>query len=157
MLPRVANSLTRVTPQLTRGVGNLARTLYRNPRTRPLLRTIPSTARRAVTSIARQAATGQRVTPQGALRTLARTNHRLLSNPGIVNSVMRRSQVMDGQAHRLAGLPPGTGHAPGGASGISGIAGPMRIGGRRLPRLWHKDHQRRPARLRPGHHREIAQ
>lgn len=127
VLPNIARSITRVTPQLTRGVGNLARTLYRNPRTRPLLRTIPSTARRAVTTIARQAASGQPVTPQGALRVLARTNHRLLSNPRLVNSVMQRSQVMDGQAHRIAGLPQGVGHGPSGM--VRGMAGPMRAGG----------------------------
>src|SRR3954452_20915193 len=45
VIPQVARTLTRVTPQLNRGVGNLARTLYRNPQTRPLLRTIPSVAR----------------------------------------------------------------------------------------------------------------
>jgi hypothetical protein len=128
VLPNVARSVSRVTPQLTRGVGNLARTLYRNPQTRPLLRTIPSTARRAVTTIARQAAGGQPVTPQGALRILARTNHRLLSNPRLVNSVMRRSQVMDGQAHRIAGLPQGVGHGPA-AARAGGIAGAVRAGG----------------------------
>jgi hypothetical protein len=124
VLPRVARSISRVTPQLTRGVGNLARTLYRHPRTRPLLRTIPSTARRAVTTIARHAAAGQPVTAPGALRILARTNHRLLTNPRLVGSVMRRSQVMDGQAHRIAGLPQGTGHGPAG-----GVAGRLRAGG----------------------------
>ena len=131
VLPKVARSISRVTPQLTRGVGNLARTLYRNPHTRPLLRTIPSTARRAVTTIARQAASGRPVTPHGALRTLAKTNHHMLSNPRLVNSVMRRSQVMDGQAHRISGLPQGVGHGPVATrtGGVRGVAGAMRAGG----------------------------
>src|SRR5262249_49440103 len=103
--PRVARAVSRVTPQLTRGVGNLARTLHRNPRTRPLLRAVPSIARRAVTTIARRAAAGQPVTPAMATRILARQNHRVLSNPRIMNSVLQRSQQMDGRYHRLAGLP----------------------------------------------------
>jgi hypothetical protein len=105
VLPRVARTVSRVTPHLTRGVGNLTRTLYRNPRTRPLLRAVPSIARRTVTSIARQAAAGRPVTPQQAVRTMARHHHRVLSNPQIVNRVLRRSRLMDGRYHRLAGIP----------------------------------------------------
>jgi hypothetical protein len=127
VLPSVARSLSRVTPQLTRGVGNLTRTLYRNPQTRPLIRTIPSTARRAMTMIARQAAAGRPMSPRGALQVLARTNHRLLSNPRLVNSVMQRSHLMDGRAHRIAGLPAGVGHVPS-MTTAGGIARPMRMG-----------------------------
>jgi hypothetical protein len=105
VLPRVARVFTRVTPQLTRGVTNLSRTLYRNPRTRPLLRVIPSIARRAVTTIARRAAAGRPVTPQAAVRILAGQNHRVLSNPQIVQSVLRRSNLMDRRYHRLSGIP----------------------------------------------------
>jgi hypothetical protein len=128
LLPRLARTVSRVTPHLTRGVGNLTRTLYRHPRTRPLLRTIPSTARRAMTTIAKQAASGRPVTPHHALRVLAKTNHRLLTNPRIINSVMRKSQLMDGRAHRIAGLPPGTGHGP--SIGVGrGAGGAMPIRG----------------------------
>jgi hypothetical protein len=139
LLPRVARTVSRVTPHLTRSVGNLTRTLYRNPRTRPLLRVVPSIARRAVTSIARRAAAGRPVTPRQAVRIMAQQNHRVLSSPQIVNGVLRRSQVMDGRYHRLAGIPafgrnyrwrwrngvwqPGT---PGGPAGPATIAGPMR-------------------------------
>lgn len=104
-LPQVARAIHRVTPQLTRSVGNLARTLHRNPQTRPLLRVVPSIARRAVTTIARQAAAGRPVTPQAAVRVLARQNHRVLSNPRIVRWVLGRSRHMDGRYHRMAGLP----------------------------------------------------
>jgi hypothetical protein len=130
LLPQVARSISRLTPQLTRGVGNLARTLYRNPQTRPLLRTIPSTARRAVTAIAKQAMAGHPVSPRGALQVLARTNHRMLSSPKLVNTVMQRGNLLDRQAHRLSGLPAGTGHGP---SGAQGGAGRLRMGGRVCP------------------------
>jgi hypothetical protein len=104
VLPNVARSITRVTPQLT--------------------------ARRAMTTIVRQAASGRPVTPQGALRVLAKTNHRMLTNPRLINSVMRRSQVMDGQAHRISGLPQGVGHGPAATRmGVRGVAGAMRAGG----------------------------
>src|SRR5262249_9378075 len=96
VLPRVARTISRVTPNLTRSVGNLSRTLYRNPRTRPLLRAVPSIARRTLTSIARQAAAGRPVTPQQAVRTMARYNRRVLHNPQIRNQVLRRSRIMDG-------------------------------------------------------------
>jgi hypothetical protein len=104
-LPQVARAIHRVTPQLTRSVGNLARTLHRNPQTRPLLRVVPSIARRAVTTIARQAAAGRPITPQSAVRVLARQNHRVLSNPRIVGRVLRQSRQMDGRYHRVSGLP----------------------------------------------------
>jgi hypothetical protein len=105
VLPRVARSVSRVTPHLTRSVGNLSRTLYRNPQTRPLLRALPSIARRTVTSIARRAATGRPVSPQQAVRIMAHQNRRVLSNPQIVNRVLRRSHLMDGRYHSLAGIP----------------------------------------------------
>jgi hypothetical protein len=130
LLPQVARTITRVTPQLNRGVGNLARSLYRNPQTRPLLQTVPSVARRAVTTIAKQAAAGRPVTPKGALQVLARANHRVLSNPRIVNAVMQKSNAMDGRVHRMAGLPAGTGHHP---SRGTGSAGPIRFGGHACP------------------------
>src|SRR6202040_1520892 len=47
-LPRIAKSLTRVTPQLTKGIGKIARGLHRRPGTRPLLRAVPTIARRTV-------------------------------------------------------------------------------------------------------------
>jgi hypothetical protein len=139
LLPRVAGAVSRVTPHLTRSVGKLTRTLYRNPQTRPLLRAVPSIARRAVTSIAKRAATGQPVTPRHAVRILARQNHGVLSNPQLVKRVLRRSRLIDGRYHRLAGIP-ATGSnyrwrwrnglwQPGAVAGPGGTGAPDRIGG----------------------------
>jgi hypothetical protein len=107
-LPRIANVVQRVTPQLTRGVSHLTRTLFRNPRTRPLLRTMPSIARRAVGSIVRQVAAGHPITPQTARRTLVRQARHVLSRPQQVAQVIRRSRTWDRHAHRIAGtgVPP---------------------------------------------------
>jgi hypothetical protein len=155
VLPRVARAVSRVTPNLTRSVGQLTRTLYRNPQTRPLLRAVPSIARRAVTSIARHAAAGRPVTPRRAVRILARQNHGVLSNPRLVNRVLRRSRLIDGRYHRLAGIPavgsnyrwrwrnglwqpgaiagPGGAGAPGRIGGTAAISGP---GGAAAPAAW---------------------
>jgi hypothetical protein len=104
-LPNVTSILNRVGPQLTRGVGNVARTLYRNPSTRPLLRALPSIAQRTVGTLARQAAQGQVVTPQSAIRALARNTGLFLRQPQRFRAAIRRSHALDRQAHRLAASP----------------------------------------------------
>jgi hypothetical protein len=103
VIPRVARVITRATPRLTRSVAKLTRTLHRDPRKRHLVRVIPSVARRAVTAIAKHAAAGRPVPPQRAVQILARENRRILGNPNIVRSVLRRSNRMDRQYHRLGG------------------------------------------------------
>jgi hypothetical protein len=105
MLPKVAQQVSRVTPRLVRSVTNLTRALHRDPRTRPLLRVVPSVTRRAITTIARRAAAGHPVSPQLAARILARQNHRILSNPRMVRTVLQRSNAMDRRYHHMSGLP----------------------------------------------------
>jgi hypothetical protein len=99
VFPRIASAVTRATPQLTRGVSNIARTLYRNQRTRPLVRTVPTIARRTVTTLARQAASGRPVTPAGAQRVLAQHAYRVLSRPQETVRVLRRNSLMDQRFH----------------------------------------------------------
>jgi hypothetical protein len=105
MLPKLIRTVNRVTPQLTRGVSRITRTLFRNPRTRPLVRTIPSIARRTVASIARQAAGGRPVTPQTAVRTLAQQTRTVLRNPRHRALAIRRSHTLDRGIHRAIGTP----------------------------------------------------
>jgi hypothetical protein len=123
VLPRIARTVTRSTPRLVRGVTNITRVLHRNPRTRPLIRAVPSIARRTVATIARQAASGRPVTPQAAVRILARQNHRVLGNPRMVRSILNRSNLMDRRYHRLSGLPWQFGRRPGVGSGPYGAWG----------------------------------
>lgn len=99
-LPNIARSITRVTPNLTRGVSQLTRGLFRNPSTRHLVRTVPSIARRTVTSLARRAATGQPVTPQTAQRALAQQARSVLRRPRIASTTIRRSHALDRHFHR---------------------------------------------------------
>jgi hypothetical protein len=103
LLRRTAPRLIRrVSPQLTRGLANVARTLYRNRSTRPLLHAVPRIARTTVARLGRQVASGQRITPQSAARTLAQQTARTLSNPRVLAQTYRRSVALDRRYHRRA-------------------------------------------------------
>ena len=126
VLPRVARTIARSTPRLTRNVTQMARTLHRNPRTRPLVRAIPSVARRTVASIAKRAATGRPVTPRHAAQILTHERRRVFGQPQLVRSVLHRSRQMDHRFRRL-GLPIsyrrfGHGYPRVGYSGVAGAA-----------------------------------
>jgi hypothetical protein len=102
-LPKIARAVSRVSPQLTRSVGRIARGLFRQPSTRPLLRAMPTIARRTMHSIARQAARNRPVTSRTAVRTLTTQARRVLGNPRQRVNVMRRHRRMDRRFHRQAG------------------------------------------------------
>lgn len=96
LAPRV---LGKVVPNLTRGIGNLSRSLYRNRTTRPLMRALPRIAQNTVASIARQVANGSSITPRTAALTLARQTARVLSNPRSLARTCRRSIAKDRRYH----------------------------------------------------------
>jgi hypothetical protein len=101
LIRRVApRMLGRVTPRLTRGVANVARTLFRSPTTRPLLHAVPRIARDTMRTLAGRIARGRPVTPRFAVRTLARQTARTLSNPRTLVQVYRRSLAGDRRYHR---------------------------------------------------------
>lgn len=124
-LPRVTSALSRVTPQLTRGVTQVAGKLFRNPQTRGLLRAMPTIARRTVGALARQAARGAPVTPQQAVRTLARQTAGVLGCPPCAARAVRRSRAVDRVYHRT--VAPALGVAPAGGVMTAGA----RVGARR--------------------------
>ena len=95
--PRI---LGRIAPRLTRGVANVARTLFRNPTTRPLLHAVPRIARGTMRTLVRRVARGQPVTPQFAVRALARQTARTLSSPRSLAQAYRRSLAWDRRYHR---------------------------------------------------------
>jgi hypothetical protein len=105
VLPRIARAQTSVIPYLTRAISNITRTLFRNPQTRPLVRTVPSIARRTMAQIARLAAAGRPVSPQAAVQILARQTYRLIANPRQSSLVLRRSNALDRRFHGMAGIP----------------------------------------------------
>jgi hypothetical protein len=106
VFPRIARAVTKSTPQLSRGISNITRTLFRNPRTRPLVRAVPTIARRAVTSVVRQAAAGRPVTPAAAQSALAQQTFRVLTQPRVTMTALRRNNVMDRRYHGATGIWP---------------------------------------------------
>ena len=103
LLPRVAPAIMRAAPGLIRGVAGVARTLRRSPATRQLVRTIPTIVRRTAANIAQQASQGQPVTPQTAVRTLARQTAQVLSSPQQCVRAYQRARALDRRFHRAAG------------------------------------------------------
>ena len=100
---RAVNAVTSATPHLTRGVGTVTRHLFRNPQTRHLVKTVPTIARRAVGSIARQAAHGRHITPRTAVRTLARQARHVLGYPQNRRHALRRHNRLERTFHRRYG------------------------------------------------------
>ncbi|HEX4959952.1 MAG TPA: hypothetical protein VF173_03870 [Thermoanaerobaculia bacterium] len=103
LIPRAASAVMRVAPNLIRGVAGAARTLRANPATRPLVRALPTVVRRTTATLARQAQQGRRVTPQAAVRTLARQTSRVIGSPAQCAQAYRRSRALDRTYHRSAG------------------------------------------------------
>jgi hypothetical protein len=130
VLPRVAKAFNRVTPRLTRGVSTITRGLYRNQRTRPLVRAMPTIARRTVATIARQAAAGRPVSPMTANRVLVAQTRRLLRSPRQTARILNRARTLDRHLHRTSGgvvqphrrLPAVIGRAIGRPVGAAGSA-----------------------------------
>jgi hypothetical protein len=98
-LPKIARAVMKSAPRLTKGIGRVARVLYRNPQTRHLLKTVPTIARRTVGNIARQAAHGRRVTPRTAVHTLARQARHVLAHPQHRRHALRRHNHLERRLH----------------------------------------------------------
>jgi hypothetical protein len=103
LIPRAASSIMKVAPSLIRGVAGAARTLRSNPATRPLVRTLPTVVRNTTATLAKQARQGRPVTPQSAVRTLAKQTQRVVASPQRATQAFRRSKALDRRFHRSAG------------------------------------------------------
>lgn len=125
LIPRVAPAIMRTAPQLIRGVSRVARTLRRNPVTRPLVRAIPTVVRRTTADLARQVSRGRPITAQGAARTLARQTARVLGDPRRCVAAYRQSRALDRRYHRAA---PAAAIAPGVMPAAAAGAGTTRTG-----------------------------
>jgi len=103
LVPQAASAVMRVAPSLIRGVAGAARTLRANPATRQLVRTLPTVVRQTTANLARQAQQGRRVTPQTAVRTLARQTSQVIGSPRRTAQAYQRSRALDRRFHRAAG------------------------------------------------------
>jgi hypothetical protein len=108
IVPRAAPVLMRATPGLVCGVAGVVRNLRKDPATRPLVRVVPAIVRGTAASVAQKTASGVPVTPQAAVRALARQTLRVLGTPQQSAKAFRRSRALDRQFHRG----PGVGAAP---------------------------------------------
>jgi hypothetical protein len=108
VVPRAAPALMRATPGLVCGISGVVHGLRRSPATRPLVRVVPTIVRRTAATIAQQAARGAPVTPQAAVRTLARQTLRVLGSPQSAAGAFRHSRLMDRRFHRMCGAMPRT-------------------------------------------------
>lgn len=138
VIPRMARVVTRVSPQLSRGITNITRSLYRDPRTRGLLRAVPSIAQRTMRRVVQQAATGRAVTPTLAQRLLAQQAYRVLSQPGARSRALRRHVGMDQRYHSTTGIAasaPATASQPLDVCMSCGARAVRRIGGQPVGRI----------------------
>jgi hypothetical protein len=103
VVPRAAPALTRAMPGLVSGVSSVVRQLHRDPTTRPLVRVMPTVVRRTAADIAQSSATGVPVSPEQAVRMLARQILRVLGNRQSSAQAFRRSRALDRKFHRHGG------------------------------------------------------
>ena len=95
LIPHVAPAVMRAAPQLIRGVANIAHSVWRNPATQQLVRTIPTILSRTAQSLGDQAAAGRPITGQRALATLTTQAGRVLNNPPARRAALQRSRSLD--------------------------------------------------------------
>ncbi len=100
LVPRAAAPIFNAAPGLVSGLSGVAQVLRRNPQTRGLVRTLPTIMRRTAATVARQVASGSPVTPQSAVRTMARQTAQVLGQPATCSNSLMRSRALDRQYHR---------------------------------------------------------
>jgi hypothetical protein len=103
VVPQASTAIMRATPGLVCGLAGVVRTLRRDPATRPLVRVVPAIVRRTATAIGQQTNQGASVTPQAAVRTLARQTARVLGDPRQAAQAFRQSQKLDRHFHKTGG------------------------------------------------------
>jgi hypothetical protein len=102
LIPSAAKAITSVAPSILQGISRVGHTLFRNPATRQLLRTMPTVLKGTTRTLARQVAQGKPVSSKTALRALAGNVAGVLDNPRRVQQVMRRSHRAQHQARLMA-------------------------------------------------------
>jgi hypothetical protein len=106
LLPKVASTVARSAPKIIRGLNGAAKTLRANPVTRPLIRSLPQVVRRTTADLAKQIASGAPVTPQTAVRTLAKQTAQVIGDPKTALNSIQRSLAVDGCFHKAVAAAP---------------------------------------------------
>ena len=105
--PQAAPVLMLALPGLVSGVAGMVHGMRANPATKPLVRVVPGIVRRTAKSISQRTAQGRAVSPQDAVRTLARQTYQVLSKPQAAARTFRVSQQLDRRLHGASGMPRG--------------------------------------------------
>jgi hypothetical protein len=98
--PHLLRAARRVAPRLVRGSSRVLRTLRRDPRTRPLVRVLPTIVRRTAADVVRDVQRGRPASPQRAAQQLAAQAQQVLSSPQQCVRAYRRSSALDRRYHR---------------------------------------------------------
>lgn len=99
IIPRAAQLVGRVTPQLIRGATRVTRQLRRDPSTRKLVEAVPVILQRTAQSIADQVENGRPLTGDMALRTLGRMTTRVLATPASRSRAQHAIRIFDERRH----------------------------------------------------------
>jgi hypothetical protein len=102
--PGLVHAVRRAAPALAHGVSGVTRTLFRNPATRHLIRTLPTVVRNTTNQLVHRAALGRPITPQSAVRILARQAAHVIGRPAHGVHAWRRSHALDRRYHRRYAL-----------------------------------------------------
>ncbi|MGB8686995.1 MAG: hypothetical protein WCD53_06615 [Microcoleus sp.] len=95
LIPQVAPAIMRAAPNLISGLAAATKNLRRSPSTRPLVQTIPTIVRRTAASMNQQRVRGVPMTPQTAVRSLAKHTYGVLSSPQQAKQALRRSRAVN--------------------------------------------------------------
>ncbi len=96
-LGAAAPALNRIAPRLIRPLSQAGQALFRNRRTRPLLRTFPRIVQSTMSSLAPRARSGQPIDDRTAARAVASNMARVLGSPQRTAAILRRSRRVHGR------------------------------------------------------------
>jgi hypothetical protein len=82
-----------VSPTLSSGAARLTKLMKNNPATKPLVKVVPTIAKKTVATLARKAAKGKPVTPTTAKRVMAKQAMRVLSNPRELTKAIAKNEA----------------------------------------------------------------
>ena len=82
-----------VSPTLSSASARLTKVMKNNPATKPLVKVVPTIAKKTVATLARKAAKGKPVTPAIAKRVMAKQAMRVLSSPSELTKAIAKNEV----------------------------------------------------------------